>query len=129
VNQPHALIVEDNARNMQILSSLLAEQGIAHTGVLDPLVVEEVLSRIEHPDVIFLDLEMPGLDGYDVLQLIKSNDRFKNISVVACTVHTSEITTAHERGFDSFLAKPLDPDRFPAQIGRIMRGESVWDRA
>jgi two-component system cell cycle response regulator DivK len=128
LGQLHALIVEDNTRNMQILSNLLAEQGITHTGVLDPLLLTEVFKTIEHPDVIFLDLEMPGLDGYDVLRMIKSDNRFSGVFVVACTVHTAEITTAHEQGFDSFLGKPLDPDRFPDQLERILRGESVWDR-
>ena len=128
MSQPHALIVEDNTRNMQILGSLLSEQGMTHTDVLDPSIMSDVLKTMEHTDVIFLDLEMPSLNGYDVLQMIKGDERFGNIPVVACTVHVSEMTTAYEQGFDGFLGKPLDPDRFPNQLARIMHGEPVWER-
>src|SRR3954463_12965314 len=103
MGQPHALIVEDNNHNMHILSSLLAEQGITHTAVLDPLALSGLLETIEPTDVIFVDLEMPSMSGYDVLQMIKSDVRFGDIPVVACTVHISEITTAHAQGFDGFL--------------------------
>jgi CheY-like chemotaxis protein len=64
-----------------------------------------------------------------VLQLIKANSRFQSVPVVAYTVHVSEINTAQDMGFDGFLAKPLDSDRFPGQLNRILNGEPVWEMA
>ncbi len=124
----HALIIDDNSRNVQVLQSLLAKQGLTYTGVLDPLDIEEILQTIGKIDVVFLDLEMPGMNGYDVLALIKADSRFQNVPVVACTVHVAEINTAHQNGFHSFLAKPLDSERFPDQLARILKGEPVWER-
>jgi two-component system cell cycle response regulator DivK len=70
---------------------------------------------------------MPGLNGYDVLAQLRTDMLFQTVPVVAYTVHVSEINAAHEKGFDSFIGKPLDPDRFPDQLARILRGEPVWE--
>ncbi len=126
--QPHALIIEDNSLNVQVLSTFLTRQGITFTTVLNPQRLTELLGNTNQVDVVFLDLEMPGLNGYDVLALLKADTRFQAVPVVACTVHVSEMNTAYRLGFDSFIAKPLDSDRFPEQLARILQGERVWER-
>jgi CheY-like chemotaxis protein len=78
--------------------------------------------------VIFLDLEMPGIDGYPMLSYLKNDDRFNNVPVVAYTVHMSEMNVARQKGFHSFLGKPLDADLFPEQLAAILRGEHVWTK-
>jgi two-component system cell cycle response regulator DivK len=128
VNQPHALVVEDNVQNARVLGSLLAKQGVACTEVLNSKLVGNVIQSMEQIDVVFLDLEMPGKNGYDVLDALRRDSRFDNVPVVAYTVHVSEINTAFEQGFHSFIAKPVDPDRFGDQLARILRGERVWER-
>jgi CheY-like chemotaxis protein len=86
-----------------------------------------VLNELAAIDVVFLDLEMPGANGYQVLEKLRADPRFQSVPVVAYTVHVSEISVAHEQGFHSFLGKPLDADRFPDQLARILSGESVWE--
>lgn len=122
----HALIIEDNSVNVQVLGKLLTLQGVTHTTILHP---DRLAAALENTaDVVFLDLEMPGLNGYDVLALLKADDRFRSVPIVACTVHVSEMNTAYQLGFDSFIPKPLDSDRFPGQLARILHGEHVWER-
>lgn len=122
----HALIIDDNAGNAKVLARLLSIQSITSTHVNDPINLDEALSHETQVDVIFLDLEMPHLNGYEVLDKLKLDARLEGVPVVACTVHTSEINTARQLGFHSFLAKPLNVDRFPDQLARILKGERVW---
>lgn len=126
MSQPHALIVDDNANNLGVLAEMLSLEGVSYTKVLNPNLLEGVLDKLSQLDVIFLDLEMPDIDGYTILEFFKSDERFQHIPVVAYTVHVSEINTARRLGFHSFLGKPLDADRFPAQLAKILHGERVW---
>ena len=123
----HALLVDDNAKNLGVLAKLLSMEGVRYTQVQRPRELVSMIHKIESVDVVFLDLEMPDLNGYQILQYLKADGRFRSVPVVACTVHVSEINTAQEMGFDSFIAKPLDADRFPGQLSRILNGESVWE--
>ena len=123
---PHALIIDDNRENVDVLAELLTLEGVTFTRVHNPTLVESVIDDIDSLDVIFLDLEMPKLDGYQLLEWFQSDARFDRIPVVAYTVHVSEISVARQLGFHSFLGKPLDADQFPQQLARILNGERVW---
>ena len=122
----HALVVDDNKQNLRVLSQMLSKQGVHSTEVFDPLTLEAILPTLEAVDVIFLDLEMPGLDGFAVKDRILKT--FVNIPIIAYTVHISEMNVIQEHGFSGMLAKPLDGARFPDQLARILRGEQVWER-
>lgn len=126
---PHALIIDDNVSNIAILESLLNKQGVTHTRVANTAQLPLVLRSLPPTHVVFLDLEMPGQNGYDILHLLRGDERFRYTPIVAYTVHLSEVHTAHQLGFNSFLGKPLDTDRFPDQLQRILRGEGVWEWA
>ena len=126
--QQHALIIDDNTMNVNVLAFLLSDQGISNTPVGNPKHLDNILETEEKIDIVFLDLEMPGLNGYEVLEKLKSDERFQGVPVVAYTVHANEMNRAHQLGFHSFLGKPIDADRFPGQLERILRGESVWER-
>jgi CheY-like chemotaxis protein len=123
---PHALIIDDDANNLGIMVEMLAAEGITATTVQNPLQVEGVLKTIAHLDVVFLDLEMPGLNGYDVLSRLRASSKTGGVPVVACTVHVNEMSHARAMGFHSFLGKPLDADEFPEHLARILKGEAVW---
>ena len=85
-----------------------------------------VLPELEQLDIVFVDLEMPSIDGYEVLDMLR-HDYGVDVPIVASTVHLNEIATAREMGFHSFLGKPLKANRFPDQLARILRGEPVWE--
>ncbi len=126
MSQIHALIIDDNRDNASVLAQLLSLEGVSYTEVLDTRKLAAVLQSLPNVDVIFLDLEMPHEDGFTVLRNMKSNPKLKTVPVVAYTVHVSEIGRARQVGFHSFIGKPLDSDRFPDQLARILRGENVW---
>lgn len=121
-----ALIIDDNASNRKVLHQLLIQEGAEVHSVSDSSTLPAVLEGLGAVDVFFVDLEMPQYDGYEVRALIRQSSRFVGVPIIAYTVHVNEINTARKQGFDGFLAKPLDADRFPEQLGRILRGESVW---
>ncbi len=123
----HALIVDDNAKNAQVLKMLLSDEGWTYTIVTQVGLLESVMNEIGSVDLVFLDLEMPGANGYEVLRWLRTDARFAHVPVVANTVHVSEINTVYGQGFQGFIAKPVDPDRFPSQLARIMNGEPVWE--
>jgi two-component system, cell cycle response regulator DivK len=121
----HILIIDDNADNLGILAEMLTMEGIDYTAVQNPGKLEGKLGTTKF-NAVFLDLEMPNINGYELFEKLKADARFKNVPIVAYTVHVSEINVVRDMGFHSFIGKPLDVDAFPDQIARILRGERVW---
>src|SRR6266545_3556658 len=91
VSNLQALIVDDNPNNIEILVILLAKEGVNYTALQSARHIEQTLMDVERLDVIFLDLEFPNGNGFELLKSLKSNPRFTDIPIVAYSVHTSEI--------------------------------------
>ena len=127
MSHAQAIIIDDNPKNLSVLARLLSSEGLSSIRVTDPSNISEALKQVDNVSVIFLDIEMPGIDGYKLLKQLKADSRFQSVPVVAYTVHVSEINGAHRQGFDGFLGKPLDSDKFPHQLERIRNGEAVWE--
>jgi two-component system, cell cycle response regulator DivK len=123
----HAVIIDDNRPNSEVLAMLLDNEGISSTVIASPRNLTEALGEIGSISVIFLDLEIPNYDGFAILHDLKSEPRLSGTPVVAYTVHVSEVNEARDAGFDGFLGKPLDTLRFPEQLQRILNNEPVWD--
>ncbi len=122
----HVLIIDDDEVNVDILVRLLEPMNVSSTIVLEPQHIETALQDSPLLDMVFLDLEMPVLDGYEVFAELK--DRYGlTTPIIAYTVHTSESANAARLGFDGFIAKPLDADQFPALFQRLLNGERVWN--
>lgn len=122
----HVLAIDDNPKNLKVLSALLARQGISTTEVNDVKALGEVILTLGRVDAVFIDLEMPNGSGYEVRNWLAG--QMENVPMIAYTVHLSEMHVAQQQGFDGFIGKPLDNVRFPEQVARILRGEPVWDR-
>lgn len=121
-----ALVIDDNADNLSVLAEMLSLEGVEYTMIQYPTQVNSVIAQDTSFDVVFLDLEMPEINGYDILKSLKTDDRFNGIPIIAYTVHVSEIGNARDIGFDGFIGKPLDAEAFPNQLKRILAGKSVW---
>jgi CheY-like chemotaxis protein len=124
---PHALIIDDNTMNINVLKMLLDRESCTYTAVQLPNKLPEVLGTVEKIDVVFLDLEMPHHDGFDLLHELKASPHLQDAPIIAYTVHTSEIDRARQSGFDGFLGKPLSANDFPNQFERILNGERIWE--
>jgi two-component system cell cycle response regulator DivK len=102
------LVMEDNVSNFVLIARMLAYMGVPRcewkTSGWQVVEYADILPRV---DLILMDLRLPYEDGYTALQMAK----------------------ARESGFDGFLGKPLDPDRFPEQIRRLLHGDAVWEIA
>jgi two-component system cell cycle response regulator DivK len=89
----------------------------------------EYADTLPRLDLILMDIRLPYEDGYGALRKIRASERFKTVPIIAVTAEASleQMNKAKDSGFDGFLGKPLDPDRFPDQIRRILNGEPVWE--
>lgn len=123
----HALIIDDNPLNIEVLAMMLHQNNFDATSITTLTRVKDVLDSLSHLDILFLDLELPNGNGFDLFQEIRKHPVLKDVPVVAYSVHTSEIDQARRAGFHSFLGKPLKAQKFPEQIKNILSGVSVWE--
>lgn len=121
-----ALIIDDNANNIVVLQQLLRIEGVASERLSTAKDLVSQLDKLTHIAVVFLDLEMPVVDGYEAVQIIRAHPNFKSAKVVAYSVHVSELKVVMEMGFDAFLGKPLAAEAFPEQLSRILDGEKLY---
>lgn len=121
----HALIIEDDRMSAIVLEKLLSAEGVSASSINHPALVADALDQIVQPAVIFVDLELPVQNGYEVLDQLRA--RFgTEIPIVAYTVHISESVSALHKGFDGFIGKPVNRQDFPDHLRRILNGERVW---
>ena len=124
-----ALVVEDDVSGLAVISVMLRRLGIRTVMERYASAVVDRAVRMPKVDVIFLDLGLPDGDGYEVLTALKSMPELETIPVIAVTARdaSTEMVKTKEAGFDGFLGKPLNRNRFPDQVRRILNGEGVWE--
>jgi two-component system, cell cycle response regulator DivK len=123
------LVVEDNVSNFVLIARLLGFMGIHCEWKTSGYEVVEYADTLPRLDLILMDIRLPYEDGYGALKKIRASDRLKTVPIIAVTAEASQEQMAKARasGFNGFLGKPLDPDRFPDQIRRILTGDAVWE--
>jgi two-component system, cell cycle response regulator DivK len=123
------LVVEDNVSNFVLIARMLGYMGIHCEWKTSGYEVVEYADTLPRLDLILMDIRLPYEDGYGALRKIRASPALKETLVVAVTAEASQeqIIKARQSGFNGFLGKPLDMDRFPDQIQRILSGESVWE--
>ena len=114
------LVVDDNAINRQLAVYLLKKSGF---NVFEADSGKEVFNFLsDHsPDVILLDIQLPGIDGVEILKRIREGDLTKEIKVIALTAYTmrGDKERFEAEGFDGYLPKPIEPKTFASQILEI----------
>ncbi|MGZ5156866.1 MAG: response regulator [Caldimonas sp.] len=111
------LVIEDNAANLELVRYLLTCGG--YTVLLARDGDEGVaLALRERPDLIVCDLQMPLLDGYEVLVCLRAHADTAGLPIVALTAFSmpSDRHKVMTAGFDGYLSKPIEPEKFIAQI-------------
>lgn len=123
------LVVEDNVSNFVLIARLLGFMGIHCEWKTSGYEVVEYADTLPRLDLILMDIRLPYEDGYGALKKIRASDRLKSVPIIAVTAEASQeqMNKARNSGFNGFLGKPLDPDKFPDQIQRILNGEDVWE--
>ncbi len=125
-----ALVVEDNAGGMAIIGVMMRYLGIkSFINTTGHEVVEMALAMKPRPNLVLLDLALPNTTGYEVLKKLRAAPELKDVIVVAITAQDAdtEIPKCQAAGFDGYIGKPISRLRFPKQIARILKGESVWE--
>ena len=122
------LIVEDTVSNFVLMARMLEHVGIKCEWKTSGYEVVEYADTLPRLDLILMDIRLPYEDGYQALRKIRASHSLKDIPVVAVTAYASEEQMEKSRtaGFDGFIGKPLDPDRFPDQVRQSLAGDQVW---
>jgi CheY-like chemotaxis protein len=115
------LLVEDDADNQTIYSVILKHHGYAVLQARDGELGVQ-MAREHCPDLILMDLTMPLIDGLQATRILKADPSTMRIPIVALTAHgqPEDRQAAHDAGCISFLAKPVEPRRVAAEVGRIL---------
>lgn len=104
------LYIEDNPANLRLVEQILDCLPLVHMwSAPEPLLGLEL--AMEHlPDLILLDINLPGLDGYEVLKQLRAEEKSKNIPVVAISANAmpKDIAKGKEAGFNGYITKPVN---------------------
>ena len=118
------LVIEDNEVNLELMRFLLTAHGYTVLAAYDG---EEGLdiARRELPDLILCDLQMPGMDGYQVAQQVKGTPALQHIPMVAVTAYAmvGDRDKVLSAGFDGYFAKPIAPETFVQQVEAFLKPE------
>ena len=117
------LIVEDNPANLTLATFLLQSAG--YTVVSATNAEAGVgLAKTEQPDLILMDIQLPGMDGLEATALLKSDESTQSIPVIALTALAmkGDEERIMAAGCDGYIAKPLDYKEFLAKVGRRLDG-------
>lgn len=124
--KPRMLVVDDEPRNRKLIEGYLGTQGYVVASAEDgPEALR--LVREWHPDVILLDVMMPGMTGYDVCRRIKEDERFRLAQVMLVTAldGTTKKVEGLDCGADDYLAKPIRRDEFLAKVRALVRARRL----
>ncbi len=116
------LIVDDNLLNLKLAKELLVIAGFAVETAMD---ADEARAALDAaiPDLILMDISLPGMDGLTLTRLLKSEARFARLPIVALTAFAmkGDEQLALASGCDGYIAKPVDARRFATQVREILQ--------
>jgi CheY-like chemotaxis protein len=121
MNEKTILVIEDNDLNMKLIRTLLELKNYQTIEAVDAENGIQ-LAREYHPDLILMDIQLPGIDGLTATRLIKNDSAMKDIPVVALTGDAilGDDEKTGDAGFASYLAKPIDTRSFLESIARFL---------
>lgn len=115
------LVIEDNPLNLELIVDLLEAKDFS---VLQACSAEEGLrlAREAAPDLVLMDLSLPGMDGLAATQQLKADPSTRPLPVIALTAHamSGDRDAAMAAGCDGYLTKPIDTRTFPDQVTRFI---------
>lgn len=127
MNKPKILVVDDEQLNVELLEGILSkdyEVVTAYDG-------NEAFLKVEttYPDLILLDIMMPGMNGYEVCRKLKSDEKTMSIPIVMVTVlkEKEDRIKAIEAGADDFLSKPVDMYELSARVKSLLKIKQYHD--
>jgi len=121
------LVIEDNEFNMKLLRTLLQLESYE---VVEAKNAEKGLFQAKDliPDLILMDMQLPGIDGYQATRMIKNDPDLRHVPVVAVTAYALEADEqkAFQAGCNAYLSKPFDTQQFMEVVQKYLEAEPVF---
>lgn len=129
--KPTFLYVEDDALSREVMELIITKvmQFDNFTSFPDSKDFEARLEALAYvPNVIFLDIHLQPLDGYQLLKILRNNPKYRAAKIIAITASlmSFDISQLQKAGFDGLIGKPIMQDVFPDILTRLLAGETVW---
>ncbi|ANO50506.1 response regulator [Woeseia oceani] len=115
------LIVEDNPANLELMVYLLTASG--HKTLVATNGAQGLeIARDSRPDLVVCDIQMPAMNGYEMVQALKADNGLRSIPIVAVTAFAmvGDRDKALTAGFDDYVSKPIEPEKFVSQIEQLL---------
>ncbi len=130
LNEAVVMVIEDEPLNAILATKLLQITGVEQIIICrSGAEARQRIPEIPRIDLILLDLRLPDEDGFMILKTLRDLEPLKDAMIVAATANVmpDDVRAAQTAGFDGFLGKPFNFDRFSSQIARFLEGEHVWE--
>ena len=118
----NVLVIEDNEKNRYLISFILKAAGYA---VIEAVTGEEGVETAirEHPDLVLMDIQLPGIDGYETTRRIRASPGGTKIPIIALTSYamTGDRERALAAGCTGYVEKPINPDTILEEIQKYFR--------
>lgn len=116
------LYIEDNPANLKLVSQLLARRANIHLRTAFEPALGIELARLQTPDLILLDISLPGMNGYQLLKIFQEDESLRHVPVVAVTANAmpEDVERGRRAGFTDYLVKPLDVGDFYRMLDRVL---------
>jgi CheY-like chemotaxis protein len=116
------LVVDDNPVNLKLASDVLEMEGYMIVKAGDAEAAQETLKHTV-PDLILMDIALPGMDGLTLTRKLKADKRLKHIPVIALTAFAmkGDEQKASEAGCDGYITKPIDTRKLPQLVAELLR--------
>jgi CheY-like chemotaxis protein len=117
------LVVDDNPTNLKLVSHLLEFEGYEILNASDAEAAQEIIQKTP-PDLILMDIALPGMDGLTLTRLLKTDEATRHIVIVALTAFAmkGDDTRAREAGCDGYITKPIDTRTLPGAVAAYLHG-------
>jgi CheY-like chemotaxis protein len=121
------LYIEDNPVNLVLMQSMLEPLSDVRLLLAERPEPGLALARAEVPDLILLDIQLPGIDGYEVLRRLRADARTRDVPVIAISANAmrGDIERGLAAGFDDYLTKPLDVAAVRALVRERLAGAAA----
>lgn len=122
------LVIEDNEFNLELVTDLLESRG--HRVISATKAIEGIaLAQCSRPDVILIDISLPGMDGIEATRRLKSQEQTARIPVIAVTAHAmkGDKERALGAGCSGYITKPIDTRKFVTQVESFLSPQPAFD--
>jgi two-component system, cell cycle response regulator DivK len=127
--EAYIILIEDDPNSYLVVEELVKHAGFKHfyhrsSGSK----VIQLIDALPQVDLIMLDIGLPGEDGFSVLKRLRAHPQSARAHIAAVTANIMHQTRlrAKDAGFDSFISKPIRPDKICEQIRSMLKGHAFW---